>query len=134
MRYYGFRASELTTPAHPNLDLAIDPKLSWALRHRETFPINVNTAPREQLLRVPGIGYRTVQRILSIRRYHRLRLDDLKKLRVYLRRAKAFLITEDYRPEVTTLDAADLESKFIAPPPPQLSLFGFDSAALAGQL
>jgi putative DNA modification/repair radical SAM protein len=141
MRYYGFRASELTTAAAPNLDLALDPKLAWALRHRETFPVNINTAPREQLLRVPGIGYRTVQRILSIRRHHRLRLDDLAKLRIYLRRAKHFLISEDYRPDATQLDALDLESKFRAPrAPEQLGLFaafeasGGAAAAFAGQL
>jgi predicted DNA-binding helix-hairpin-helix protein len=115
MRYYGFDASELTTAAAPNLDLRIDPKLGWALRHRETFPININTAPREQLLRVPGIGYRTVQRILSIRRHHRLRLDDLKKLRVFLKRAKLFLITEDHRPDLATLDSLELEARFTAP-------------------
>jgi putative DNA modification/repair radical SAM protein len=115
MRYYGFHAAELTTPAAPNLDLRIDPKLGWALRHRETFPININTAPREQLLRVPGIGYRTVQRILSIRRHHRLRLDDLKKLRIYLKRAKLFLITEDHRPDLQSLDSLDLEARFTTP-------------------
>jgi predicted DNA-binding helix-hairpin-helix protein len=112
MRYYGFHAHELTTVAAPNLDLRIDPKLGWALRHRESFPININTAPREQLLRVPGIGHRTVQRILSIRRHHRLRLDDLKKLRVYLKRAKLFLITEDHRPDLASLDSLELESRF----------------------
>jgi putative DNA modification/repair radical SAM protein len=136
MRYYGFRAHELTTPAAPNLDLSVDPKLAWALRHRETFPVNVNTAPREQLLRVPGIGYRTVQRILSIRRHHLLHLDDLKKLRIYLRRAKHFLIAEDYRPDLAQLDALDLEAKFKAPAAPrQLGLFPLDgAAAFAGQL
>jgi putative DNA modification/repair radical SAM protein len=135
MRYYGFRAAELTTPAAPNLDLSVDPKLAWALRHRETFPVNINTAPREQLLRVPGIGYRTVQRILSIRRHHRLHLHDLKKLRIYLRRAKHFLIAEDYRPDVTQLDALDLEAKFKNrnAAPQQLGLFAApDSIAFGG--
>jgi putative DNA modification/repair radical SAM protein len=133
MRYYGFAAHELTTAAQPNLDLNLDPKLNWALRHRESFPVNINNASREQLLRVPGIGYRTVQRILSIRRYHRLRLDDLKKLRVFLRRAKAFLITEDHNPDASALDALGLETNLIVPPQ-QLQLFGMEVSSVTGQL
>ena len=70
MRYYGFKGEELTTAAQPNLDLERDPKLTWALGHREFFPVDVNKATREALLRVPGIGYRNVERILRIRSYH----------------------------------------------------------------
>ena len=98
VRYYGFDAAELTTGERPNLDLAVSPKLAWALRHPEVFPIDVNTASRELLLRVPGIGYRTVERLLGIRRRHRVRYDDLRPLRVRLTEARHFIITADSRP------------------------------------
>jgi putative DNA modification/repair radical SAM protein len=133
MRYYGFSAHELTTPAQPNLDLKIDPKLNWALRHRELFPLDINTASREMLLRIPGIGYRTVQRILSIRRYHRLRLDDLKKLRVYVQRAKSFILTDDHNPAAHAIDAPALAHQLIVPAT-QLGLFAPEISAVSGQL
>lgn len=129
MRFYGFSADELTTSNQENLDLEVDPKLKWALRHREFFPVDVNRAPREALLRIPGIGYRTVQRILSIRRFHRLALCDLSKLRVFLNRAKAFIIAEDHHPSLQKLDAPRLgeKIKFLDL---QLSLFAPTAALL----
>ena len=132
MRYYGFAADELTTDEAPNLDEHIDPKLGWALRHREYFPLDVNRATREQLLRVPGLGHRNVMRILSIRRYHRISLDDLRKLRVSLRRCKPFIITVDHHPSVVALDSRSLVTQ--TAPPEQLRLFEAASAAIAGQL
>ena len=98
MRFYGFAVHELTTAATPNLDLDVDPKLSWALRNRDRFPVDVNVAPREDLLRIPGVGVRSVKRILSSRRWHRLRLDDLTRLHVAMSRAMPFLSTADYAP------------------------------------
>ncbi len=77
MRFYGFDVAELTTREEPNLPLNLDPKLAWALRNREKFPIDLNKAPREMLLRVPGLGVRNVDRIIRIRRWHSIRLDDL---------------------------------------------------------
>lgn len=133
MRYYGFEAGELTTPAQPDLDLKLDPKLKWALRNRHRFPVDINQGTREELLRIPGIGYRTVSRILSIRRYHRLRLEDLKKLRVFLHRAKAFLCAADHRPTAAPLDSASLEQTLMVAPK-QLTLFGAGVAALTGEL
>lgn len=133
MRYYGFEARELTTAAQPDLDLKLDPKLSWALRNRHRFPVDINRGTREELLRIPGIGYRTVARILSIRRYHRLRLEDLRKLRVFLQRAKAFLCAADHQPGTMLLDSASFERKFLVAPR-QLTLFGAGVAALTGEL
>jgi putative DNA modification/repair radical SAM protein len=98
MRYYGFAAGELTTGDAANLPLHVSPKLAWALRHPEAFPVDLNTAPRETLLRVPGIGYRTVDRLLRIRRRQRIRLADLRQLRVRLQEARHFVITADSRP------------------------------------
>jgi putative DNA modification/repair radical SAM protein len=134
MRYYGFSAGELSTAEQPNLDLRLDPKLNWALRNREKFPVDVNRATREELLRIPGIGYRTVSRILSIRKYHRMRLEDLKKLRVFLRRAKAFVTTDDFSPEVAELDSVGLEAGFVAAAPVQMGLFEAQMAAVNGEL
>lgn len=98
MRHYGFAAEEITTAEAPDLDLAADPKLGWARRHPEFFPVDVNTAPREALLRVPGLGYRNVDRILSIRRYHRLTSDDLRKLHVRWKDAAQFVVAADHLP------------------------------------
>ncbi|MGI4755703.1 MAG: putative DNA modification/repair radical SAM protein [Janthinobacterium lividum] len=104
MRHYGFGAEEITTEDAPELDLAVDPKLAWARRHPEFFPVDVNAAPRETLLRIPGLGYRNVDRILGIRRYHRLGLEDLRKLHVRLKDAAEYLIAADHLPAATTPD------------------------------
>jgi predicted DNA-binding helix-hairpin-helix protein len=84
----------------PDLPLHMSPKLAWALRHPEMFPVDVNTAPRELLLRVPGIGYQMVKRLVGVRRHHRLELRDLKKLRVRFSEARYFIVTADSRPTV----------------------------------
>jgi predicted DNA-binding helix-hairpin-helix protein len=81
MRFYGFHANELTTSDQPNLSLDKDPKLAWALRNRGFFPVDINTAPKEALLRVPGLGVRNVKKILKMRRFHRFRLEDLARLK-----------------------------------------------------
>ncbi len=98
MRFYGYEASELTSTEQPDLSLTEDPKTAWARLHPQYFPIDVNAAPREQLLRVPGIGYRSVERILSIRKYHRFGLADLKKLNVRIKSAMPYLLTTDHLP------------------------------------
>jgi len=99
MRHYGFDAGELL-PAQgaPNLSLDIDPKLAWALANRHRFPVDVNSAERETLLRVPGLGVRNVDRILAARTHRKLRYADLQRLRCNLGKARAFLIAADYRP------------------------------------
>ena len=98
MRFYEFGVGELTTADAPHLPLDIDPKLAWALRNPAAFPVDVNRAAREQLLRVPGLGVRNVDRILAIRRWHALRLDDLARLRVPLKKAMPFIVTMDHSP------------------------------------
>jgi predicted DNA-binding helix-hairpin-helix protein len=98
LRFYGFRVDELTTRAEPNLDMRVDPKTSWAVRHPEQFPVDINTAAREMLLRTPGFGQRSVERILRARRLGKLSLKDLQTLRVKLALARPFIITSDWRP------------------------------------
>ena len=126
MRFYGFDAAELTTPDRPNLDHGADPKLAWALRNRGRFPVDVNRAPKEDLLRVPGLGVRTVKRILAARRWHRIRTEDLARLMVPLRRALPFISTADHTPAL--LDAADLRAR-VAPSRAQTDLFELATAA-----
>lgn len=122
LRHYGFQVDEIVEAARPDLDLRMDPKLSWALRHRHEFPVPLQTAPREQLLRIPGLGVRTVDRLLTIRRHHRLRLDDLARLRVPLDKVRPFVITEDYCPPSSLLDGERWVERFL-PRPQQLELF-----------
>ena len=95
--------------------------LAWALAHRERFPVNLNTAPRELLLRVPGFGVQTVDRLLAARRVRRLRHADLARLHVPLKKVLPFVEAADYRPG-RALEAADLAAQ-LAPPPVQRSLF-----------
>ena len=122
LRFYGFEASEIVAPAQGGmLALDVDPKLAWALAHRERFPVDLNTAPRELLWRVPGLGVRTVQQLLATRRVRRLRSDDLRRLRVPLRKVMPFVVLADHRPG-RVLEAEDLKAQ-LAPPPVQRSLF-----------
>ena len=86
MRFYGFEAGELLTEDRPNLDVRLDPKCGWALRHLELFPLEVNRAAYELLLRVPGVGVKSAQRIVQARRHGTLRFEDLKKMGVVLKR------------------------------------------------
>jgi putative DNA modification/repair radical SAM protein len=133
LRFYGFHAEELATPERPNLDLDVDPKLGWALRNRQRFPVDVNKAPVEALLRIPGIGKRNVERIVQIRRWHRIRLADLGKLHVPLQRAMPFIVTADHAPTLLGLDALDLRDR-VAPRRQQLDLFDVRRSAASGEL
>jgi putative DNA modification/repair radical SAM protein len=122
-RFYGFGAHEIADSMDGGmLDLAIDPKLAWALRNRARFPMNVNTAAREELLRIPGLGQKTVDRIIVARRHRTLRLDDLARLSAAIRRARPFIIAADYAPAADHTSARLRAA--LAPPAEQLSLFG----------
>ena len=123
MRFYDYRPQEImqATGADGNLPLDIDPKLAWALKFRERFPVDVTRASREDLLRVPGLGVKAVQRILASRRHRTLRLDDVARLTVSLTKVRPFICTVDWRPTLLT-DRADLRS-LLAPKQEQLELF-----------
>ncbi len=123
MRFYGFNAEEIVDQNEGMLPLDIDPKLAWALRHRDRFPLDVNTASREELLRVPGFGTRTVERILSTRRSSSIGFADLARLHVARNKALPFIVLRDHRPSAVTLDSAGLRTR-LQPKPQQLG-FGF---------
>jgi putative DNA modification/repair radical SAM protein len=98
MRYYGFAHDEIVASGDGMLALDVDPKLAWALAHRERFPVDLNRAPREMLLRVPGLGVRSVERLLVARRVRRLRCADLSKLHVPAQKLLPFVELADHRP------------------------------------
>ena len=124
MRFYGFAPQEVADAAEAdgNLPLDIDPKLAWALKFRDCFPVDVNRAAKEQLLRVPGLGTQAVGRILAARRHRTLRLDDVARLTASIAKVRPFICTIDWRPTLLT-DRADLR-RLIAPKQEQLELFG----------
>ena len=121
MRFYGFAPDEIPTAATGMLALDIDPKLAWALMHRECFPVDVNRAEKEMLLRVPGLGVKAVKRILASRRFRKLRLDDLARLRVPLRQVTPFITVPGHSGSAL-LDSMTLE-RAVRPAAEQLSLF-----------
>jgi predicted DNA-binding helix-hairpin-helix protein len=120
MRFYGFARAEIAGEDE-DLDLAIDPKLAWALKHRGDFPVDVNIADRERLLRVPGLGVKAVDRILEVRRFKRLELADLGRLSRSVGKLKPFLVAADWSPG-PLIDRADLRGR-LEPRPQQLQLF-----------
>lgn len=124
LRKYGFSLPELRAamPAG-TLDLDVDPKTQWALAHRERFPVDVNRAARELLLRVPGLGVRVVDRIIATRRLRRLRIADLARMGCLLSRARHFILAADHRPPLEGQSSAALRARIAAPAPLQQPLF-----------
>ena len=120
LRFYGFRAEELLDEQHRDFDTRVDPKCSWALAHLEFFPVEVNTADYETLLRIPGVGVISAKRILSARRAGRLRLDDLPKLGVVMKRAQYFLTASGKIPDGLRFTPDSLLRSLIAAERPQL--------------
>ncbi|WP_394221278.1 putative DNA modification/repair radical SAM protein [Alteromonas gracilis] len=113
LRFYGFKLDEIV---HDDmLDMDHDPKLAWALRNRHIFPIDLNKADKLLLLRVPGLGARTVQKILAIRRHTKLSWMDLTKMRLPLQKLKPFISVSDYSPNIHLLDSNNFELQFKQP-------------------
>lgn len=132
LRFYGFRAKELLDDQHPDFNPVLDPKCNWAVNHMELFPVEVNRAPYEMLLRVPGVGVKSAMRIRSARRYAKLDFDALKKLGVVLKRARYFLLCNGKSVSPLPMDNPAVIAGAISErgfsqqklaPPEQLSLF-----------
>ena len=122
LRFYGFAVDEIVGATDAGmLDLAIDPKTAWALAHRDFFPLDVNRADREALLRVPGLGVKAIAKLLAARRYRTLRLEDLARLCQSVKKMMPFITCLDWHPGALT-DAAGLRARIA--PPRQLALFG----------
>ena len=134
LRFYGFRAEELLDETTPDFNPQVDPKCSWALAHLDFFPVEVNTADYETLLRVPGVGVTSAKRILVSRRAGRLRIDDLRKLGVVMKRAQYFLTASGKMAEGLRFTPDSLLRSLIAaersslPQPEMEQLSLFDSA------
>lgn len=122
IRFYGFDVPEIVSGGDDGLlDLSIDPKLAWALKNRARFPVNVNRADREMLLRVPGLGTKSIDRMISTRRHHSLRLTDVALIAGTIDKVRPFIECVDWTPGGLT-DDAKLRAK-LSPQPEQLSLF-----------
>jgi len=117
IRFYGYGHDEITagtdaTAAAGMLDLEIDPKLAWALRNRAYFPVNLNRASREELLRVPGLGVKSVNKLLGIRRWQPIRLEDLVALKAGIKKAMPFIVCANHHPGLRELDSRALRARF----------------------
>lgn len=128
LRFYGFGIDELTETADKNavqgmLSLDIDPKLAWAINHRELFPVDLNKADYESILRVPGIGVINARRLVAQRKVRAVRYDDLSKLRLPLEKIKHFVQTLDHRPNPAMLESASFSGLFTAHQEKQMALF-----------
>jgi putative DNA modification/repair radical SAM protein len=122
MRFYGFAADEIASPRTGGmLQLEVDPKLAWALAHPERFPVDLNQAPRELLLRVPGLGVKAVDRLLLARRVRRVRAEDLQRLHVPTRKVLPFVLMADHKP-VGAPDVRQLAAPTQAAAPQQQAL------------
>lgn len=131
MRFYKFGFDEIVDKANPNLDLDLDPKAAWALRHPEFFPIDIQTADYEMLLRVPGIGVKSAQLIVSGRRFSKIRLEQLKKMGVVLKRAQYFIYHPDTPAYLRRLYPEMVRPLLLPKPQPlQLDLFTNQPLAL----
>ncbi|TDG37460.1 putative DNA modification/repair radical SAM protein [Pedobacter changchengzhani] len=131
MRFYGFKVQEILNDANPNLDVDIDPKLSWAIRNMQHFPIDVNKADYAMILRIPGVGVGSAKKIVQARKFGKLRVDQLKKIGIAYNRAKHFIICADSPQQIkdyqgTQIKAfilAESDSKYLKTDSNQLILF-----------
>ena len=123
LRFYGFEQQELVAADDGMLSLAVDPKLAWALAHPEQFPVDLNRAPQELMWRVPGLGLRSVQRLLRSRRLRRLRSADLGALGIAVHKVLPFVLLADHRPGGTALQALQRQAQQRPAGQAQLSLF-----------
>lgn len=131
LRFYGFEIHEILNDTHPNLDTQVDPKLSWALRNPHFFPVDINTADYEMILRIPGVGVKSAKKIIQARRFGKIHIYQLKKLGIAYNRAKYFLVCNDSpisskdleTNQIKHLILSESQSKYLKTDPQQLNLF-----------
>lgn len=123
MRFYKFSADEIADAEHPNLDLEIDPKLGWALRHPECFPVDVNRAPYELILRIPGVGVRSAALIVNARKFRHLTSEHLRKIGVVMKRAQYFITCHEVAQVRTVADSSPeyVRSRLVKATRPQIT-------------
>jgi putative DNA modification/repair radical SAM protein len=114
MRFYGFNVNELLNDANPHLDIDIDPKLSWALRNLQHFPVDINVANYKMILRIPGIGVSSAKKIVQARKFGRLRIDQLKKIGVSYNRARHFIQCADTPAQIRDYQSTQIKSFILA--------------------
>lgn len=134
IRLYGFNINEVLPTEHGTLDLEMDPKLAWAMRNRALFPIDLNSASREMLLRVPGLGIRNVERIIESRKFRRIRFEDLLKMRVQIHKLKFFVTTDENKNDLKLLDSPLFHTILTEKPAVQLDLFDSPVSTITGEL
>ncbi|RXJ75978.1 putative DNA modification/repair radical SAM protein [Arcobacter sp. F155] len=137
LRFYDFSYDEIVSDEFPNLDEEVDPKTSWALLNLQYFPMEINKASKDELLRIPGIGVRGVFKILKARRFKSLDFDDLKKLKISLKRAKYFITCKGKYHSKTPFYKEDIKQAIIAPPKKKIiqpSLFDINYSHITGEL
>ncbi len=130
MRFYGFKVDEIVNPTYPLLDLEVDPKLGWALRNLDLFPIDINIADAELIKRIPGIGLKGAGKILKARKFTRLNFDHLKKIGIAINRAKYFICAAgDFerkvysQPQLKRIIVGEMKSKYAPNFSTQMQLF-----------
>ncbi|EAS20453.1 putative DNA modification/repair radical SAM protein [Nonlabens mediterrranea] len=110
LRFYGFNVQEILNDKHQNLDMDIDPKLSWALRNLDQFPVDINKADKRMIARVPGIGMRSVSKIISARRYRKLNWEHLKAIGISMNRSKYFMVCDSREFESRDLTGSKIKN------------------------
>ena len=131
MRFYGFEVQEILNDDHQNLDLEVDPKLGWALRNLAIFPVDVNKADKNLLARIPGVGMKSVHKIIQARRFRKLNWEHLQRMGIAMNRAKYFLVcaSQDFErrdltgPQLKSIILQNTKSKYQNIISPQIDLF-----------
>ena len=132
LRFYGFEVTEITPADRPNLSLDHDPKMAWALANRAFFPVDLNRACREEILRVPGIGTKSVTKILTMRRWRAVRSEDARRLGLSWKKSRPFVTVADDNPGTKLLDRLDLD-RLVQPKERQLTMFDAITGAATGE-
>ena len=135
IRFYGFEYNEILTELTPNLDEELDPKTFWALKNMQLFPIEINKASKEELIRIPGIGVRSAYKIIKARRFKRLKLEDLKALRVSIKRAKYFILCDGHFQKDIPFYEEHIKQALIMSPKQKVQQANlFDVSGITGEL